>query len=171
MILLRLFLVLFLVNLLTIGGGYVALPILDRYFVGEFGWLTRAELADAVAVGQLTPGPMTIMNVFIGHKVAGLAGALVAAAGSYLPSILVVSLTARCWAWLRRSAGLAAALRGTEAAVVGMLLGVCVQLGQGALATPPAVLVGGASFLAMAFTRLDPTVVVAGAAVAGAALL
>ncbi len=169
--LLRLFLVLFLANLLTVGGGYVTLPILDRYFVGEFGWLTRAELADAVAIGQLSPGPMTIMNVFVGHRVAGLPGALVAAAGSYLPSILVVSATARCWDRLRRSTALAAALRGVEAAVAGMLLAVCVQLGAASLDGPRAAAIGAASFLALAFTKLDPTVVVVGAAAAGAALL
>jgi chromate transporter len=171
MTLAKLFGVLFAVNLFTIGGGYVSLPLLHRFFVEDFGWLTSRELADAVAIGQLTPGPMTIMNVFIGQKVAGFPGAVVAAVASYLPSILVVSLVARSYARIRDAGAVAAVLRGLKPAVVGMLLAVTVQLAGVSLVQPTAVTIGAASFLVLVFTRLDPTVVVVAAGLAGAALL
>ncbi len=171
MTLAKLFGVLFAVNLLTVGGGYVTLPLLHRFFVEDFRWLTSGELADAVAVGQLSPGPMTIMNVFIGQKVAGIPGAVTAAVASYLPSLAVGSLVARSYPRLRRSAAVAAVLRGTKAAVVGMLLAVALQLAGAAFVHPAAIAIGAASFALMACTRLDPTLVVVAAGVAGAALL
>lgn len=171
MTLVKLFGVLFAVNLLTIGGGYVTLPLLHRFFVEDFGWLTSRELADAVAVGQLTPGPMTIMNVFIGHKVAGFAGAVTATVASYLPSVAVGSLVARWYPKLRHSAAVAAVLRGMKPAVAGMLLAVTVQLGEASLVHPVALCIGAGTFVLMALTRLDPTLVVVAAGLAGAALL
>ncbi len=171
MILVKLFAVLFAVNLLTVGGGYVSLPILHRYFVEDFGWLTSRELADAVAVGQLSPGPMTIMNVFVGQKVAGFAGALTAAVASYLPSVSVGCLVARWYPRLRRSAAVAAVLRGTTAAVVGMLVAVAAQLADASFVHPLAIAIAGASFALMAATRLDPTLVVLAAGVVGAVFL
>ncbi len=171
MTLLKLFAVLFAVNLLTVGGGYVSLPLLHRYFVEDFGWLTSRELADAVAVGQLSPGPMTIMNVFIGQKVAGFSGALTAAVASYLPSVSVGCLVARWYPRLKQSAAVMAVLRGTKAAVVGLLLAVTGQLAAASFVHPAAIAIGAASFALMAFTKLDPTLVVVGAGLAGAALL
>lgn len=171
MTLVKLFGVLFAVNLLTVGGGYVSLPILHRYFVEDFGWLTSREFADALAVGQLSPGPMTIMNVFIGQKVAGLPGAFAAAAGSYLPSVSVGCLVARWYPALKRSAALAAVLRGTKAAVVGMLLAVMLQLAGASFVHPLPIAIGAGSFALMACTRLDPTLVVLAAGVAGAVFL
>ena len=171
MTLAKLFGVLFAVNLVTVGGGYVCLPLLHRFFVEDFGWLTSGELADAVAIGQLTPGPMTIMNVFIGQKVAGFPGALAAAVASYLPSVIVVTLVARSYARVRDAAAVAAVLRGLKPAIVGMLLAVTVQLGGASLGRPVTVVIAAASFAVMALTKLDPTLVVVAAGVAGAALL
>ncbi len=171
MTLLKLFGVLFAVNLLTVGGGYVTLPLLQRFLVEDFRWLTNGELADAVAVGQLSPGPMTIMNVFVGHKVAGFPGAVTATVASYLPSLAIGALVARSYVRLQQSAAVAAVLRGTKAAVVGMLLAVMLQLGAASLVHPAAIAIGVASLVLMVCTRVDPTLVVVGAGVAGAALL
>jgi len=171
MTLAKLFGSLFLVNLITIGGGYVALPLLHRFFVEDFGWLTRQEFLDAVAVGQVTPGPLTIMNAFIGHKVAGIPGALTATAATYLPSLLVVTLVTRFYLRFKSSRVVAAVFRGVQPAVVGMLLAVCVDLAGTTLRGPLALAIGIGSFAAMAFTRIDPTFVVVAAGVVGAAFL
>jgi chromate transporter len=167
----RLFGVLFLVNLCTIGGGYVMLPLLHRFFVEDFGWLTAQEFVDAIAIGQVTPGPLTVMNAFIGHKVAGFPGAVAATVGSYLPSILVVSLVARAYARLRDSRTVAAAFRGIQVAVVGMLLAVGADLAGVSLRSALGIGIGAASFALMAFSRVDPTFVIVGAALLGGALL
>ncbi len=171
MTLLKLFGALFLVNLFTIGGGYVMLPLLHRMFVEDFGWLTRQEFLDSVAIGQVTPGPLTIMNAFIGHKVAGIPGAIAATAGSYLPSLLVVTFVTRHYLRLKDSRVVASVFRGIKPAVVGMLLAVGLNLAGASLGHPLTIAIGVASFAVMAFTRIDPTFVVLGAGLLGAGLL
>ncbi|HEY6099483.1 MAG TPA: chromate transporter [Anaeromyxobacter sp.] len=171
MTLLQLFAILFLVSLVTIGGGYAMLPLLHRFFVEDLRWLTQQEFLDAVAVGQVTPGPLTTMNAFIGHKVAGVPGALVAAAGTYLPSLVVMSLVSRSYGKLQGSRALAAVLRGVKPAVVGMLVAVGVSLAGTSLGAPLAAAIGIGSFAVMAFTRTDPTFVVIAAGLLGAAFL
>lgn len=171
MILLRLFGTLFAVNMFTVGGGYVMLPLLHGYFVERYGWLTGQEFLDAVALGQLTPGPLTVMNVFIGYKVAGMPGAVAGAAGTYLPSLIVVTLVSKYYAGLRGSAAVDAVFMGIKPAVAGMLAGVAVTLGAASMDGPLLVGIGAASFGVMAFTRAEPTLVIIGAGVVGALLL
>jgi chromate transporter len=171
MTLLKLFGVLFAVNLLTIGGGYVTLPLLHRFFVEDFGWLTSREFVDCVAVGQVTPGPMTLMNAFIGQKVAGVPGALVATIGSYLPSVLVVTLVTRYYLKFRSSRVVASVFRGVKPAVAGMLLAVTVGLARVSLADAVPIVLAVSSFALLSFTRIDPTVLVVAAGLVGAAFL
>lgn len=169
MTLLQLFAILFLVSLCTIGGGYAMLPLLHRFFVEDLSWLSRQEFLDAVAVGQMTPGPLTIMNAFIGHKVAGLPGAAVATAGTFLPSVVVVSFLARHHARLKGSRAFAAVLRGIKPAVVGMLVAVGASLAGTSLGVPIGAAIAVGSFAVAAFTRVDPTFVVIAAGLLGAA--
>lgn len=171
MILLQLFGILFLVNLFTIGGGYVMLPILHDFFVEHYGWLTDKEFLDAVALGQVTPGPLTIMNAFIGYKVAGMAGAVVATAGSYMPSLLVVTLAAKYYLKFKDSRVVEAVFRGVKPAVIGMLAAVGVKLGGISLIDPVSAGIAAASFALIAFTKIDPTLVIIGSGLAGWALL
>jgi chromate transporter len=167
----KLFAVLFAVNLLTIGGGYVTLPLLHRFFVEDFGWLTGQEFVDCVAVGQVTPGPMTLMNAFIGHKVGGVPGAVIATLGSYLPSVLVVTVVTKYYLAFKSSRVVAPVFRGIKPAVVGMLLAVTLDLGKISLVGAAPAALAAASFAVMAFTRVDPTFVILAAGILGAAFL
>jgi chromate transporter len=171
MTLLLLFGVLFLVNLFTIGGGYVMLPLLHGFFVERFAWMTNQEFMDAVAMGQVTPGPLTVMNAFIGFKVAGLAGAVTATAGSYLPSLLVTTFVTKYYLKFKTSKVVSSVFRGIKPVIVGMLLAVCFNLGAASLVGPIPVAIGLSAFALMAFTKIDPTLLVLAAGVAGAALL
>jgi chromate transporter len=165
-----LFGVLFLVNLFTIGGGYVMLPLLHGFFVDQFGWLTNQEFTDAVAIGQVTPGPLTVMNAFIGYKVAGFAGAVTATVGSYLPSLLVTTLVTKYYLEFKNSTVVRSAFRGVKPVVVGMLLAVCVNLAASSFVSPIPIAIGVVCFALMTLTKADPTLVVLGAGVAGAVL-
>jgi chromate transporter len=171
MSLLKLFAIFFAVNLFTIGGGYVMIPLLHDIFVLRYHLLTQKEFLDAVALGQLSPGPLTIMNVFIGYKLMGFLGAFAAALGTYLPSLTVVTLVVKYYVRFRESDWLDAAARGIKPAVVGLLLATAVMLGKNSLMDPGTMLICISSFFLIAFTRLDPTFVVILAGAAGLAFL
>ena len=166
----QLFGVLFVVNLFTIGGGYVMIPMLHDFFVTKFHWLTDKEFLDAVAMGQITPGPLTIMNAFIGYKVMGLAGAVTATVGSYLPSLFVVTFVTKYYLKFKGSKAVDAVFLGIKPAVVGMLAAVAIKLGGTSMAEPATIALGSASFFLMAFTKIDPTFIIIGAGAAGAVL-
>ena len=170
MLLAQLFGVLFLVNAFTIGGGYVMLPLLHDFFVTKFHWLTNQEFLDAVAIGQITPGPLTTMNAFIGYKVAGFAGAAAAAIGSYLPSLLIATFVTKHYLAFKDSRVVAAVFKGIKPAVVGMLAAVALQLGGTSVSGLPALTIAAGGFLLMSFTAADPTFVILGAGMAGAFL-
>lgn len=171
MSLVKLFAIFFAVNLFTIGGGYVMLPVLHDIFVSRYQLLTQKEFLDAVALGQLSPGPLTIMNVFIGYKLMGFLGAAAAALGTYLPSLTVVTLVVKYYVRFRESKWLEAAVAGLKPAIVGLLLATAVMLGKNSLVDPGTMVICATSFFLIAFTRLDPTIVVILSGAAGLAFL
>ncbi len=168
MMLLRFCGVLFVVNALTIGGGYVMLPLLQQEFVIRNHWLTNQEFLDAIAIGQVTPGPLTVMNAFLGYKVAGLLGALLAVVSTYLPSLLIVLPSAKFYYRWRDSRLVAAGFAGVAAAVVGLLAAVAIPLGKTALVDLPTVGLAIICCGVIALTDVDPTVIILGAGVVGA---
>src|SRR5262249_20497859 len=77
------------VGAFTIGGGLTMIAFIQEQMVGQFGWLTPREFIDGLALGQLTPGPVLMIAAYVGYKLAGLAGAVVAAAAAFLPSFVI----------------------------------------------------------------------------------
>jgi chromate transporter len=168
---LKLFGLFFAINLFTIGGGFVMLPILHGYFVDQYGLLTNREFLEAVALGQVTPGPLTVMNAFVGYKISGISGAAAATLGTYMPSLIVATLVSKYYLKFKGSRIVDSAFMGIKPAVVGMLLAVAVTLGRESFVSWPAAALGAASFGLMAFTKVDPTFVILGAGVAGYLIL
>jgi chromate transporter len=169
--LLKLAAVLFVINALTIGGGYAMVPLLQRELVEHHQWLTGKEFIDAIAIGQVTPGPLTVMNAFMGFKVAGLAGAIVAMVASYLPCVIIVTFVTHHYLAYRTSRFVRGTFSGIKPAVVGLLAAVLIFLGKTSLVGLTTTAVAAASFGLIAFTRLDPTFVIIGSGLLGALLL
>ena len=93
--LLTLFLTFAKVGVMTFGGGYAMLPILQREVVEKKGWATEEELADYFAIGQCTPGVIAVNTAtFVGQKLAGVAGGIVATLGVVFPSLVIISILA-----------------------------------------------------------------------------
>lgn len=91
MVLLQLFLSFMKIGLLSIGGGYAAMPLIQSEAVELHGWLTMTQFADIMTIAEMTPGPIAINSAtFVGIQAAGIPGALVATAGCVLPSCLIV---------------------------------------------------------------------------------
>lgn len=122
MILLELFTAFLYVGLFSIGGGYAAMPLIERQVVGLRGWLTAAEFADIVTISQLTPGPVALNCAsFVGTKIGGLAGAVVATLGCTLPACMLVAVIAALYSRYRKNTVWAGALSGLRSAAVGMI--------------------------------------------------
>ncbi len=159
------------INALTIGGGFVMLPMLQKEFVEKYHWLTNQEFLDAIAIGQVTPGPLTVMNAFIGYKIFGLPGSILAMISSYLPCIIIVTLVARFYYSYKESIIVSSSFKGIKAAVIGLLGAVAITLGNSSLVDLPTFGIAVASFSVIAFTKIDPTFVIIGAGIAGALAL
>ena len=94
-LMLKLFLVFASMSVMLFGGGYVFIPLIQEIVVDGHGWVTTQEFVDAIAMGQITPGPILVSAAFIGLKVAGFAGAVVATVGIYLPPALLMVASTR----------------------------------------------------------------------------
>ena len=117
----------------SFGGGMAMVPILDHQVVGNLGWLTPREFADAVTLGQITPGPIAITATFVGYRVAGVLGALVATLGTFTPPFVITVLAARSMDAFRESAWVAAALRVLGPVVVGIVAAAAISMGHASI--------------------------------------
>jgi chromate transporter len=134
---LRLFLTMLKIGAVLFGSGYVLFAFLRADLVERLGWLTERQLLDAVAVGQVTPGPLFTTATFVGYVLLGVPGALVATLGIFLPSFVFVAVTSPVIPRLRRSRWLGAALDGVNVAAVALMAGVTWQLGLEAIVDVP----------------------------------
>ncbi|WP_416236599.1 chromate efflux transporter [Thermomicrobium sp. 4228-Ro] len=134
--LLELFLTLLKIGSVLYGSGYVLLAFLRRDFVERLAWLTDQQLLDAIAVGQVTPGPVFTTATFIGYLVAGLPGALLATIAIFLPAFVFVAVVRPVAPRLRRSSWLASLLDGLNVAAVALMAGVLWELGRTAIGDP-----------------------------------
>jgi chromate transporter len=129
----QMFLVFLKIGAVLYGSGYVLLAFLQSDFVERLGWITTQQLLDAVAVGQFTPGPVFTTATFIGYVVGGWAGAAVATVGIFLPSFILVAAVNPLVPRLRQSPWAGALLDGVNAASLGLMAGVTVDLGRAAI--------------------------------------
>jgi chromate transporter len=152
---------------IVFGSGYVLLAFLQRDLVNGLHWLTTSKLLDAVAVGQLTPGPVFTTATFVGYLADGLAGAVVATAGIFLPSFLMVPIVAPLIGRLRRSPWTAAALDGVNAAAIGLMVAVGYVLATRAVIDPLTGTLAVAALVALVVFRVNSAWVVVVGAVIG----
>ncbi len=115
---------------ITFGGGFVMIPLIESEVVDTQHWLTHQEFVDATALGQLTPGPVLITATFIGYRVAGTLGALVATVSIFLPSFLMTLAAGSSLRRFRDNEIVQSFLRGVAPAVVGLLMAAALTLGR-----------------------------------------
>ena len=164
-----LFLFFFKTGAVLYGSGYVLLSFLRGGLVERGGWLTEAQLLDAVAAGQLTPGPVFTTATFIGYVLHGVLGGLVATVGIFLPAFLLVGVSGALIPWLRRSPPARAFLDGVNAGSVALMAVVTWELGRHALTSPWLGALAAASVLLLR-AGVNSSWLVAGGALAGALL-
>ncbi len=134
MICLELLWTFFQIGLFSIGGGYAAIPLLQAKVVEANGWLTLSEFTDLVTIAEMTPGPIAVNSAtFVGMRLAGIPGAVLATLGNILPGCVIVLLLSMLYRRYGRSRGLQTVLGTLRPAVVALIAGAALSIGANAL--------------------------------------
>jgi chromate transporter len=178
MLLWKIFLVFTRVSLFSWGGGPASLALMQRETTAQ-GWVTPPEFADAVAVGNALPGPIAPqVSAFVGYKLAGLPGAVAATGGTVLPATLLMLIMVVMFFGVKDSPAVQAMLRAVRPVVVGLLLWTAYDMARTVFAGKhPAsswllqewdkVLIAAAAFVLLTFTKINPAIIILGAAALG----
>ncbi len=158
------------ISLLAFGGGQAALPLVERMAVADTGWLTAQDFATAVAFSYITPGPVLILATFVGYRVAGLAGAVIATLGVFLmPWILAAAAAQQLQRFLQhpylRGFG-----RGAAPAVVGLLGVTALGLARHSFSSWPYAGIALGALLLAVYTKVHPILILLGGMILGALL-
>jgi chromate transport protein ChrA len=152
------------IGTVTFGGGFVMVPLIEAEVVHAHGWLTHQEFVEAFALGQVTPGPVLITATFIGYRVAGTLGALVATVSIFLPSLVLTIVAGSSLRRFRANRQVQAFLRGVTPAVVGLLVAAAWSVGRAGIHTWVGLTIAVAAAAVLLRFRLNPFLVMLGAA-------
>jgi len=155
------------VGVLAFGGGFVMVPLLQGDVVDRYHWLTQQQFMDAVALGQMTPGPLLVTVTFIGYKLSGFLGATLATVAIFLPSFTLTLAAAHSLQRLQRNPWVQGFLWGVKAAVVGLIFGAAVALAPGGLKEPLQYALLGAALVVLLTKRVEAGFVVIGCGLIG----
>lgn len=155
------------ISLTLFGGGYVVIPALHELFVENLNWLTSAEFADGIAIGQITPGPIFVTATFIGYKVAGVVGAFLATVAIFTPPAVLTVLLSRFVKILNQSSVVKAAMKGIRAAVIGMIFASAITIGQTITPSVVSAIIFAAIFIISLKYTISPVYLIIASGVAG----
>jgi chromate transporter len=155
------------VGSILFGSGYVLLAFLRADLVEKWHWLSESQLIDAIAVGQVTPGPVFTTATFIGYVLGGMPGAVVATIGIFLPAFFFVGVSGPIVPRLRKSVISGAVLDGVNVASLALMAVVTWQLGRGALTDIFTLVIFVASVLTLTRSRLNSAWLVLGGGLIG----
>jgi chromate transporter len=149
------------------GSGYVLLAFIRADLVERWHWLTETQLLDAIAVGQVTPGPVFTTATFVGYVLGGKRGALVATLGIFLPAFFFVAVSGPLVPRIRQSPIAGAFLDGINVAALALMLVVTYQLGRAALVDVTTVVLAVVSAVILFRFRVNSAWLVLGGAITG----
>ncbi|HBK86907.1 MAG TPA: chromate transporter [Firmicutes bacterium] len=153
---------------LAFGGGYVMIPLIDSQVVEKLHWLTSTEFADIVAIAEMTPGPIAINTAtFVGFKMAGPLGSVIATIGVVVPSFIIVMILAKLVTRFSESPYLQAALGGIRPVVVGLIASAAWSFGAKTLVDLKSWILAGVMLLALVKTKISPILLIVASFVIG----
>lgn len=180
MLYLKLFWSFFQIGLMSIGGGYAAIPLIQEQAVNVNNWLTFEEFANLITIAEMTPGPIAINSAtFVGTQVAGLTGAIIATAGCILPSCIIVLTLAYLFKRFKNLSAVQGVLSGLRPAVVALIASAGVSIlilalwGQKAFENVnivQAVIFILCLIILKKYKKINPIFVMAGAGIVGIAI-
>ncbi len=157
------------IGLFTFGGGYAMLPLIESEIIHGRGWLTVREFTDIVAIAEVTPGPIAVNSAtFVGYRLAGVMGGIVATLGVVTPSVVIILALAILARRFENSTGLARVKSGMRPAVVGLIAAAALTVARVALVDLKSIMVAAVAALLVFKVKLDPIVVLAISGLLGA---
>ncbi len=162
-----LFLVFLKIGSILFGGGYVLVALIRSNLVTHLGWISERQLLDAIAMGQVTPGPLSTTTTFIGYLLGGLPGAVIATVAVFLPAFFFVAISGPLVPHLRRSPLAGAVLDGVNVAALALIAAVTWPLFRSAVVDWTTLVLAGLSFLLLIRYRLNSVWLVLGGAMVG----
>ncbi len=142
-------------SVLLFGGGFVFIPLMQETVVETYGWVTHKEFVDAIAMGQITPGPILISATFIGYKVAGVAGAIMATIGIFVPPAMIMLVCTHYLQAVKSSTNIQAILKGIRCGVIGMIAAAAYVVGMSSDINMVTLSIFTASLLALLVLKLE----------------
>lgn len=158
---LGLFLSIFKIGAFTFGGGYAMIPLIEKEVVGNKGWITKEEFVDILVVSQSLPGALAInTSIFLGYKIEGLLGAIVALLAVVLPSFIIILIIAAFFMQFRDNYYVSAAFKGITAAVPILVLVGAISLSKGLEKNTRTVITIIVGLIALVFFNIHPVLVI-----------
>jgi len=156
---------------LTFGGGYAMIPLIERHVVKECGWLTRQDFADLVAIAEMTPGSLIVKSsAFVGKKMCGLAGSVVATIAAILPSFLVILVIAATFLRVLGLPLVQSVFRGIDAAIVALIVAAVVSVGKTTVSDKRTLLIAAGTAIVVLIFNVHPVLALLAAGVIGIVL-
>ncbi|SDQ20163.1 chromate transporter [Carnobacterium viridans] len=152
----------FTLSAFTFGGGYVIVPLMQKRFVKELGWITEEEMLDLVAIAQSSPGPIAVnASIIIGYRMAGIRGALLSVLGTSIPPLVIITIVSYFYLAFRDNAIINAVLLGMQAGVAAVIVNVVIDMVKGITKNKKSlpILVMILAFLAAAFTSINIVII------------
>lgn len=169
MILIQLFLIFAQIGLFAFGGGYAILPLIEKEIVNNFHWLTYKEFLEVVTISQLTPGPISInAATFVGYKVGGILGSIVATVSVCLPSVIIILIVVRFLKKFETNIWVTNILKGLRPAVVALIASAAYSIVKGGgISDIIGIIIGVVSFLLLRSKKLNPILILILAGIVG----
>lgn len=158
-------------SLMLFGGGFVFIPMIQETVVDNLQWITQDEFTTALAIGQVTPGPILVSATVIGFRLHGLGGAFVATVGIFLPPSLLMIMASQALDTIKASPAVQASLRGIRAAITGLVFAAAVTVIKTATLEWPVAMIFAASLIALIRYRVDVIWIIPAAGLSGLLLL
>jgi chromate transporter len=156
------------IGLFTIGGGYAMIPLMEAEIIARQGWLTAPEFLDIIAVAEMTPGPVSInAATFVGYRLAGIGGSLLATLGVVTPSLVLLLLLSRFLMRFIRDPRAERFLKGLRPALIALIMLAAYNLGRAALVDTTTIAIAAAVLVVSILRKPNPLYLIGAGALLG----
>ena len=157
MLLIKLFISFLKIGAFSFGGGYAMLPLIEKEIIQVHGWIESTEFVDIIAISEMTPGPIAVNSAtFLGYKVAGIPGSMVATLGVILPSFVIMSIIFHFINKFKESSYVDSIFQGIRPVVLGLIASAAVTVAKSTFIDIKSILIALILFYLVTFKKVNP---------------